>query len=71
MPPAYPLMTSFLDAIVRSLAPPFTLAKLEGDAVFAYADDDALAIRGEQVTACLQGLLRDLPGALCAGPRTA
>lgn len=54
LPPAYPLMTSFLDAIVRSLTPPFTLAKLEGDAVFAYADDDALTIRGDQVTACLQ-----------------
>jgi hypothetical protein len=54
LPPAYPLMTSFLDAIVGSLTPPFTLAKLEGDAVFAYANDDALPIRGEQVTACLQ-----------------
>jgi len=54
MPPAYPLMTAFLDAIVGSLTPPFTLAKLEGDAVFAYADDTELTIRGEQVTACLQ-----------------
>ncbi len=53
-PPAYPLMTSFLDAIVRSLTPPFVLAKLEGDAVFAYADDDALTIRGDEVRACLQ-----------------
>ena len=53
-PPAYPLMTSFLDAIVQSLTPPFVLAKLEGDAVFAYADDDTLSIRGDQVRACLQ-----------------
>jgi hypothetical protein len=53
-PPAYPLMTSFLDAIVRSLTPPFVLAKLEGDAVFAYADDETLTIRGDQVRACLQ-----------------
>jgi hypothetical protein len=53
-PPAYPLMTSFLDAIVRSLTPPFVLAKLEGDAVFAYADDETLTIRGDAVTACLQ-----------------
>ena len=39
VPPAYPLMTTSLDAIVSSLTPPFVLAKLEGDAVFAYADD--------------------------------
>lgn len=55
MPPAYPLMKRFLDTIVESLAPPFTLAKLEGDAVFAYADDDDLLIRGQQITACLRG----------------
>jgi hypothetical protein len=54
-PPAYPLMTTLLDAIVGSLTPPFVLAKLEGDAVFAYADDDALTLRGEEVTACLRG----------------
>jgi hypothetical protein len=53
-PPAYPLMTTLLDAIVGSLIPPFVLAKLEGDAVFAYADDDALTMRGEEVTACLR-----------------
>lgn len=52
-PAAYPLMTSLLDAIVANLAPPFVLAKLEGDAVFAYADDEALLIRGDQVRACL------------------
>jgi hypothetical protein len=54
-PPAYPLMTTLLDAIVDSLAPPFVLAKLEGDAVFAYADDPDLAIRGDEINACLQG----------------
>lgn len=54
-PPAYPLMTTLLDAIVHSLAPPFTLAKLEGDAVFAYADDGDLPIRGDALTACLRG----------------
>jgi len=53
-PPAYPLMTTLLDAIVNSLIPPFVLAKLEGDAVFAFADDETLTMRGEEVTACLQ-----------------
>jgi hypothetical protein len=54
VPPAYPLMRTFLDAIVQSLAPPFVLAKLEGDAVFAYADDADLTIRGDAVTGCLR-----------------
>mgnify|MGYP001819877702 CR=1 FL=1 len=54
LPPAYPLMKTFLDSIVGSLTPPFTLAKLEGDAVFAYADDADLTLRGEEVTACLR-----------------
>lgn len=53
MPPAYPLMKAFLDAIVGSLTPTFELAKLEGDAVFAYADDADLSIRGKEVKACL------------------
>ena len=53
-PPAYPLMTKLLDSIVGSLTPPFVLAKLEGDAVFAFADDQALQIRGPAVTACLR-----------------
>lgn len=52
-PAAYPLMTTLLDAIVLSLVPPFTLAKLEGDAVFAYADDGTLGIQGDAVIACL------------------
>lgn len=54
-PAAYPLMTTLLDAIVANLAPPFVLAKLEGDAVFAYADDGTLALRGEALSACLSG----------------
>jgi hypothetical protein len=61
-PAAYPLMTTLLESIVSRLVPPFTLAKLEGDAVFAYADDAALGIRGQQVVDCLQacyGSFRD------------
>lgn len=57
-PPAYPLMKTFLDTIVASISPPFTLAKLEGDAVFAYADEDDLTIRGEEISACLRGCYR-------------
>lgn len=53
MPAAYPLMTTLLDSIVESLVPPFELAKLEGDAVFAYADEDSLGMRGQAVIDCL------------------
>lgn len=54
-PAAYPLMTTLLDAIVDNLIPPFVLAKLEGDAVFGYADDGTFDLRGDAVTACLRG----------------
>jgi hypothetical protein len=53
-PAAYPLMTTLLESIVSKLVPPFRLAKLEGDAVFAYADDPTLEIRGPAVADCLQ-----------------
>ena len=38
-PYAYAVMSSTLQAIVEALAPSFQVAKLEGDAVFAVADD--------------------------------
>ncbi len=37
VPEAYRLMSSLLDGIVGQLVPPFTLSKLEGDAVFVFA----------------------------------
>jgi hypothetical protein len=42
VPDAYFFVSSLLDGIVERLVPPFTLSKLEGDAVFAFAraDDD-------------------------------
>jgi hypothetical protein len=42
IPAAYPLISTLLDGIIERLTPPFTLAKVEGDAVFAYADSTAL-----------------------------
>lgn len=63
-PAAYPLMTTLLDAIVDSLVPPFVLAKLEGDAVFGFAEDGTLAIRGDAVTACLRGCYASFRGHL-------
>src|SRR5690242_4857759 len=35
VPAAYPLISTLLDGIIGRLHPPFRLAKLEGDAVFA------------------------------------
>jgi len=43
IPEAYGLMSSLLDGIVETIVPPFTLAKIEGDAVFAFgASSDAV-----------------------------
>jgi hypothetical protein len=42
VPEAYPLLTSLLDGIVDRIVPPFSLSKLEGDAVFAFARDGEL-----------------------------
>lgn len=52
-PAAYALMSSLLDQIVAALEPRFWLAKFEGDAVFAVADD-AAALHGEAALACLR-----------------
>jgi hypothetical protein len=53
VPEAYTVISSLLDGIVGRLAPPFTLAKLEGDAVFAYAEDDDAPPRGRAMLDCI------------------
>lgn len=55
VPRAYPLLTSLLDGIVEMIAPPFTLSKVEGDAVFAFAADDEPPPRGRELLDCLNG----------------
>jgi Protein of unknown function (DUF2652) len=52
-PKGYQLLSSLLDGMLQSVMPRFRLAKLEGDAVFAVADDPA-TIRGEAVLDCLR-----------------
>ena len=49
VPKAYPLLTSLLDGIVERIAPPFVLSKLEGDAVFAFAAQGELGVRGQSL----------------------
>ena len=53
VPDAYALMSDLLDGIVGAVVPPFTLSKLEGDAVFAYAVDAAQLPRGAAMLDCL------------------
>src|SRR5438445_13693941 len=52
VPDAYPMMSDLLDGIVRQVVPPFMLSKLEGDAVFAFAIDDAQLPRGVSMLNC-------------------
>jgi hypothetical protein len=53
VPKAYPLLTGLLDGIVERIAPPFVLSKIEGDAVFAFAAEGELDLRGQSVVDCL------------------
>jgi hypothetical protein len=53
VPDAYAMMSDLLDGIVGRVVPPFTLSKLEGDAVFAYAVDAAGLPRGAAMLSCL------------------
>jgi hypothetical protein len=59
VPDAYAVISSLLDGIVERLVPPFTLSKLEGDAVFAYATDTDVLPRGQGVFACIDGCYAD------------
>lgn len=54
VPTAYRLMSSLLDGIVADIVPPFTLSKLEGDAVFAFARIDDGAPQGQAVLDCVR-----------------
>ena len=54
VPEAYRMMSSLLDGIVGTIVPPFTLAKLEGDAVFAYAPMAADPPRGDGMLDCIR-----------------
>ncbi|MGH2630596.1 MAG: DUF2652 domain-containing protein [Actinomycetota bacterium] len=59
VPDAYAMMSDLLDGIVGQVVPPFTLAKLEGDAVFAYATDPDAVPRGGSMLGCLRDCYAD------------
>ena len=54
VPDAYAMVSSLLDGIVGRMVPPFSLAKLEGDAVFVYATDLDDIPRGSGFLAALR-----------------
>jgi hypothetical protein len=66
IPDAYAMISSLLDGIVGRLVPPFTLSKLEGDAVFAYATDAADVPRGADLRACVDACYAEFRGRLVA-----
>jgi hypothetical protein len=59
VPDAYGLVSSLLDGIVDRMIPPFTLSKLEGDAVFAFAVEPSDVPRGPAFLACLAACYAD------------
>lgn len=59
VPDAYAVISSLLDGIVGRLVPPFTLSKLEGDAVFVYSVDAEGLPRGQGVFDCIDACYAD------------
>jgi hypothetical protein len=56
-PAAYAVLSHLLDTIIASIEPHFRVVKLEGDAVFAVADDSSL--EGFDVIGCMRGCHAD------------
>lgn len=59
IPDAYLMMSALLDGILDRIAPPFTLAKLEGDAVFACAADMDAVPHGAELLRCIEACYAD------------
>jgi hypothetical protein len=59
VPDAYEVISGLLDGIVGRLVPPFVLSKLEGDAVFAYAEDGDPIPRGLAALDCIHECYAD------------
>src|SRR6476646_1594661 len=59
VPDAYEVISHLLDGIVERLVPPFTLSKLEGDAVFAYTNGTIDLPGGAELRSCLVACYAD------------
>ena len=68
VPVAYELMSSLLDAIVARIVPPFTLAKLEGDAVFVFASGPG-APRGPEIVERIRHCYEEFRGLVAQAGR--
>ena len=58
IPAGYGVLGVLLDGVVEGVEPEFSVAKLEGDAVFATAPADALDGKGDSVVTHLEGVHR-------------
>lgn len=58
IPAGYAVLGALLDSVVEGVEPEFSVAKLEGDAVFATAPADALDGQGDSVVGHLRGVHR-------------
>ena len=56
--PGYELLGALLDAVMKGVQPEFSIAKLEGDAVFAVAPTDTLDGHGNALVGQLQDVYR-------------
>jgi hypothetical protein len=63
-PPAYAVLSQLLDTMVVAIAPTFRLAKVEGDAIFAVADDGIAG--GDAILDCLRGCYASFRSRLAA-----
>jgi hypothetical protein len=70
VPNAYGLMSSLLDGIVGRIVPPFTLSKIEGDAVFAFAAPDAEVPRGDALVDLVRDCYADFAARLAQAGET-
>jgi Protein of unknown function (DUF2652) len=59
IPDAYAVISALLDGIVGQMVPPFTLAKLEGDAVFAFASDARAVPHRDAMLGCIRDCYAD------------
>ena len=59
IPAAYAMMSDLLNGIVGRVVPPFRLAKLEGDAVFAFAVDEDDVPRADAMLDCFRACYAD------------
>jgi hypothetical protein len=64
VPTAYAVISSLLDGIIDRLTPPFTLSKIEGDAIFAFAVGGDAVPTGSALLECMAECYRTFQATL-------